>query len=152
MVPQPDIDVEGMVATGAAVVVATVDTDGRTEITRGWDLKITGDGSAEVCISAPQESRMLSNLKSTRLVAINLVHPMTYSSTQLKGAITGVREQTAEDEARVESHVEAFSAAVNEVGLEGVEALRLADLSVITVEVSAWFDQTPGAQAGRQIS
>ena len=149
---QPDVDLEEMVAQGAAVVVASVDPNGRTEITRGWGLRMLGDRYAEVCISAPEESRMLSNLQSTRLVALNIVHPLTYSSFQLKGAVTEVRERTLEDEDRIESHVEAFSEAVSGVGLDGVEALRLADLCVITVDVSAWFDQTPGAQAGRQIS
>ena len=145
-------DLEVLIAAGPAVVVASVDENGRTEITRGWGLVSSRDQYVEVCITASDDSRMFSNLSATGQVSVTIVNPQNYSSMQLKGEATFVRAVTPDDEARVAEHLESFGSVTRAIGLAGAESLMIGDLKVIGVDVAAWFDQTPGVNAGQAIS
>jgi hypothetical protein len=147
-------DITALAGQGVAVVVATRDGDLRPAVSRGWGPQLSGDGAQlTLCIEAPPGSATLANLRSGSPVAVTISRPSSYSSAQLKGRVTELRDLTAGDRTRTEAHLAAFAAEVEPFGIDGAAArLFLVDeLVTVTVDVGERFDQTPGVRAGERL-
>jgi Pyridoxamine 5'-phosphate oxidase len=137
---------------GAAVVVATVNAEGRPSITRGWGPTISGDGYVVVCLTGCAGSVMRSNLAAKGRIAVTAAHPVTYSSAQVKGAVDVVRDPTDDELDRVEAHRARFAGVCVELGLSDAECLMLGDLVAVGFRADEAYDQTPGGRAGQTLT
>jgi hypothetical protein len=140
---------------GAAVVVATRDSELRPCIARAWGIEILdGDGAMRLCIEAPSPSRTRDNLRPGAEIATTLSRPTTYRSAQVKGVVAELREPLAADLAVADEHHAAFVAEAQRVGMTASRAGRAFDrgaLLSVSVTVHELYDQTPGPAAGGRL-
>jgi hypothetical protein len=148
-------DIAGLLARGAAVVVATRDERLRPEVTRGWGVAVaeSGDG-VRLCVEAALGSPTRENLVAGAPIAVSCSLPSTYRSAQMKGIVVAVEEPAAEDLERADAHHAAFAADALNVGIPSRLAPRFYDrpsLVAVSVTVADLFDQTPGPTAGARL-
>jgi len=137
-------------ATGAAVIVATADADGRPSITRGWGPTPDSERrTMSLTITAPEGSSTLANLESNALIAVTLSRPSTYETIQVKGPVSSVEQPSQRDLDRAHDHLDRFITEVALVGVEeGGDRLFLGNLRTVSFTVESIFNQTPGSSAG----
>ncbi len=148
------IDLAAFLREGVAIVVATADEDLRPQIARGWGPELAPDGATlSLCVGAPPESTMRANLDRGGVMAATFSLPSTYRTAQLKGPVLSAQDPTAEQLARVEEHLAAFTAQSAEVGLAPALAPRLRERALVAVEMAIRerYDQTPGPKAGSRL-
>jgi flavin reductase (DIM6/NTAB) family NADH-FMN oxidoreductase RutF len=141
--------VAGLFETGAALVVASADAQGRPSITRGWAATVSEDGYVAVCITAPNGSTTRANIAANGRLAVTVVDPTTYGSAQVKGVVDCVREPNDPELDRVEAHARRFSDATATVGIVNADCLMLGDLLAVGFVATEVYDQTPGGAAGK---
>jgi hypothetical protein len=148
----PDID--QLVRQGVAIVVATRDGELKPAVARAWAPELSDDGDAlTICVEAPAGSPTRANLEDGSPAAITLTLPSTYSSMQVKGRVTAVRELDAADRERLARHADAFVLDTATLGLAERVARALQDTDYLTIDVvlADRFDQTPGPGAGGRL-
>lgn len=151
--PEPFVDAElaAFIEQGVAVIVATRDDQMNPEITRGWGPLVGGDGrELSLCVNAAAASATRRNLAANGEIAITFSLPTTYRSVQVKGRATLDGDPTADQEARIESHMALFVEQVGQVGITAgtAQQLAVAPFLAVTCSVRELYDQTPGAGAG----
>ena len=139
---------------GVAVVVATRDAALRPAVGRAWGPVLSdAEDELTLCVEAAPGSPMEANLAAGSPLAATLSRPTTYSSIQLKGAVTQIRPPTDAELERVALHVDGFVVETAAVGLDPALARRLVgqSLTMVVVAVSERYDQTPGSGAGARL-
>ena len=140
---------------GVAVGVATRDGDLRPEFARGWGPEVSADGrSLRLCVTAPEGSRMRTNLERNAAIAVGFSPPTIARAVQVKGVATVVREPEADDLERVERHVGLFVAEAARIGAPAELSRRMfvrSGLVLVGFSIDEVFDQTPGPTAGRRL-
>lgn len=146
-------ELSGMFLGGVAVIVATVGSDGRPVITRGWGLRYEEASSTlTLAVTAPAGSPTLANLESNRAIAVTVSEPLTYRTVQLKGVVDHIGAPSQEDRTWAHEHLDRFVAEVAKLGItSGADKLFLGDLRLVRFPVAEFFDQTPGPDAGRRL-
>jgi hypothetical protein len=110
--------------------------------------------SLQVFLECARAIPTVQNLEQTGVIAVTVADPITYRSVQFKGRPTAAGPATAEDQAWVQRHREAFASAVALIGdSPGVRrnAWMEGELLRFDVEIDAAFDQTPGPHAGQPL-
>lgn len=150
-----DAELAAFVHGGVAVVVATRDESHVPGVTRGWGPEVSSDGrSLTVCVDARSVTETRSNLEGNGSIAVSFSPPTIARALQVKGVVTRLGEPDAEALERVERHVEAFCAEVEQIGIAAALARRMiegSDLVSVTLSVDEVFDQTPGPTAGKRL-
>jgi hypothetical protein len=149
-----DEQIRDLLARGVAVVVASRDDRFRPSIARGWGVSVSTDGAeVTLCVAAPADSRMRTNLESNGAIAATFSLPTTYRTAQLKGQMTAIREPSPQQLAIADRHARAFSEEAEAVGLPPGFGWRLKepDLVAVSFRVSEVYDQTPGPNAGARM-
>jgi hypothetical protein len=153
--PVLDPAVVEFIQGGVAVGVATRDDDLRPEFARGWGPEVSADGcSLRLCVSAPEGSRMRTNLERHGAVAVGFSPPTIARAVQVKGVAAWVGEPEAADLERVERHVRSFVAEAERVGAPAQLSQRMfvrEGLVAVQLSIDEVFDQTPGPTAGRRL-
>jgi hypothetical protein len=146
-------DLASLLSTGVGILVATRSEDLTPAITRGWGpLLDESTPRLEVSVTAPAGSATLSNLESTRPIAVTVSQPTTYRTMQMKGVVDAIGDLTDEQRSRVQSHQDLFHEEVAKLGVTANAAnLFLGDLRVVSFVVDELFDQTPGVGAGNRL-
>lgn len=146
-------ELSDMFLGGAAVIVATVGSEGRPVITRGWGPQYEEASSTlTLAVTAPAGSPTLANLESSGAIAVTVSEPLTYRTVQLKGVVEHVGAPSQDDRTRAYEHLDRFVAEVAELGITtGADKLFLGDLRVVRFPVAELFDQTPGPDAGKRL-
>jgi hypothetical protein len=105
------------------------------------------------CVEAPPGSATERNVTLGSPIAVTLSRPTTYSSVQLKGAVTHLRAPGAAELERVAAHVDRFVGETAALGLDPSVVRRLPgdELVTIVVAIVDRYDQTPGMGAGAQL-
>lgn len=148
-------ELKEFIESGAAVVVGTTDGAGRPEIAYGWGTRVHADDRdrIDVFVETQRCERTLANIAANGRVAVTWASPTTYRSIQLKGMGSGPFEPAEGDQAWVQRHRDAFSAATALVG-DPPTATRNSWMDpVVRIEVAVEraFDQTPGPNAGKPL-
>jgi hypothetical protein len=140
---------------GVAVGVATRDDDLRPEFARGWGPEVSADGrSLRLCTTAPEGSRMRTNLERNGAVAVGFSPPTIARAVQVKGVAATVGEPETADLERVERHVRSFVAEAGRIGAPAELSERMfvrSGLVAVDFLIDEVFDQTPGPTAGRRL-
>lgn len=142
-----------IVLGGVAVIVATVGSDGRPAITRGWGLRYDDESSTlTLTVTAPSGSPTLANLESNGAIAVTVSEPPTYRTVQVKGVVDHVGAPSQHERAQAHEHRDRFVDEVAKLGIaSGADRLFLDDLRLVNLRVDQFFDQTPGPDAGRRL-
>jgi len=147
-----DHELKAFVEGGQAVSIATADAAGRPHVSMAWGPMVTGDGRAlAFFVECERANDVVADLVENPNIALTLGSPIAYRSVQFKGRCMGTRVATAEEEAWVARHREAFSSAAALVGdpPQAIANLFLSgELRRFDMTVDAAFDQTPGPNAG----
>jgi pyridoxamine 5'-phosphate oxidase-like protein len=147
-----DDDAAELIEGPAAIVLCTVDADGRAIITRAWGVQI-GDGRRDItiCVATSGVPRMRESLERLGEVALNFTIPTSYRGIQVKGTVLEAGEPSPEDLARLHAQFSSFCRTAVAVGMteRGVRRLLLGpDFLRIRLAVRELYDQTPGPAAG----
>lgn len=147
-------DVSEVFAGGAAVVAATVGSDGQPAITRGWGPSYDLDSQTlTLALTAPAGSPTLAHLEANGAVAVTASQPLSYRTVQVKGVVEHVEAPSEQDRARARAHLDRFVAEVAQLGItSGADGLFLGDLRTVTFRVKEVFEQSPGDGAGRRLA
>jgi hypothetical protein len=142
-----------VVLGGVAVVVATVGSDGRPVITRGWGLRYDAESSTlTLTVTAPSGSPTLANLESNGAIAVTVSEPATYRTVQVKGVVEHVGAPSEQERTWAHEHRDRFVEEVAKLGItSGADRLFLGDLRLVSFRIGEFFDQTPGPDAGRRL-
>lgn len=137
---------------GCALIVGTVDVDGRPHASRAWSLEVLDPASAQVRILlAADDPAALRNVTTGRL-AITATDVLTLRSLQMKGGAVLVEDATAADRRRSERYRDAFHGNIERAdGTPRALTERLVprDLRACVAVLDESYDQTPGPGAGR---
>lgn len=147
------VELSDMVPNGVAVVVATVDGDGRPAIARAWGPAYHQPSSAlTVNVGAPAGSPTLANLVPGAAIAVTISEPLTYHTVQLKGTVESVGAPSDQDWATALEHLARFTDTVAQLGMDDrVEELFGGEIVHVRIDVTDRFLQTPGAAAGSRL-
>ena len=136
-----------------AIVVATSDDSLRPETTRGWGMRVLGDGkTVAVSIDRARSQKLLENLRHNERIAIACVRP-DYDARQLKGHCLQVGEPSEADSLAVERHRRFYMATGREYNLpdDAVRSHWSDDVVTLRCHIEEVFDQSPGQGAGRAL-
>ncbi len=97
--------------------------------------------------------RTLANLHATKRAAVTFSRVIDCRGVQLKGPVLAIRPANAEERAEIDRYLPLFFRALEEVGLPWAVTSRLTSWPATAVEIAveAFFDQTPGPTAGREL-
>lgn len=150
-----DAELEAFVEGGQSIHISTRDAEGRPQGVRGVAARVdAASGHVDVYIASAAYERLREPLEASRLAAMVFCRPTDDRACQLKGTFVGVRTAEASEQAFAFAQWDGFMAALEGIGI----SRRLADgwarwpAQVVRVKVTAVFDQTPGPQAGAQLS
>lgn len=147
-----DDELKEFIESGVAVVLGTASGERRPHVTYAWGPKVVhSGGTLHVFLERPRAEQAVANLEETRLAAVTFAEPVSYRSIQLKGRYRGMSAATADEDAWVQRHRDAFSSQTALIGdSPGVRrnAWMDAELLRFEIEVEAGYDQTPGPNAG----
>lgn len=140
------------VELGTSLLIATRDHARRSEVTRVAAARLFG-ARLQVLVPLPEGERTLSNIKSTRAVALTAAHPTTYRSFQIKGSDAEPCDWP-EHRAAAEQHVQRFVAEVSQLGLPVEIAAFFWSRAFVPIAFTphSLFTQTPGPGAGQPVS
>lgn len=134
--------------------MATRDAALRPAVARAWSPSLSdAEDELTLCVEAPPGSAMEANLTGGSPLAATLSRPTTYSSIQLKGAVTQLRPPTDGELERVAVHVDGFVVETAAIGVDPALSRRLVGQRLVTVVVGVTerYDQTPGSGAGARL-
>lgn len=150
-----DDDLAAFVEEGQSIHVSTRDAQGRPLGVRGVAVRVDPDREhVDVYIADAAYDRLRPPLETSRQVAIVFGRPRDDRSCQLKGTLISVRPAAPDERAAAHAQWDGFMAALDGIGI----SRRLAErwtwwpAHVITVQVTAVFEQTPGPNAGVQLA
>lgn len=136
-----------------AVQIAATAPGLAPESARGFAIRLEGETLAVGLIDA-QAPRLLTLLRATTQVAINLTHPLDFQGRQFKGPIVELAEPSTDAAEAAAAYFARFVVAVEKIGLTPEQTrglfktgptrwLRMQPLDV--------FNQTPGPGAGARL-
>ena len=149
-----DDDVKELVESGVGVLVGTADAASRPHVTPGWGPRVLDDRRRiQLFLETARADQALADLTSNGRIAVTVAHPVSYRSAQFKGRYLGAAAASAEEEAWVQRHRDAFGSTTALIGDSPAAIRNVWTKAVfrIEIEVEAAFDQTPGPLAGRPL-
>src|SRR5690348_6913161 len=104
-----DTATRALIEAGSALLLGTVDADGRPHATRAWGLQVIDADAGTVRIMLPNDDpQTVANLRATGRLAVTAASVATYESVQGKGTLIDFEEVTAADRRGVERYCDAF--------------------------------------------
>ncbi len=139
---------------GAAILVATVDTQGAPWSCRGFALK-SDDALASVTVYVPMATsqQLIQHVAVTGRLAIASVLIIEHLSFQLKGTTRAARAAREDEAPFVRARLEAFADVLEELGVPRRRTRSFTHWPAFALEmnVDEIFDQTPGPNAGARV-
>ena len=136
---------------GRSVLLGSVDSKGVPSCCRGIALASRDDFATVVVYVPVATSRdTISNIASTRRLAVATTHPIDHHSIQIKGTTTAVRLAGDDEKDYVERRLLEFADVLADIGLPRkiTRAINHWPAFAIEMKVEQIFDQTPGPKAG----
>ena len=149
-----DADLKAFIESGVAVLVSTGDAERRPCVTYGWGPRVREDGrTIDVFLDEPRAGQTLANARANGHMAMTVAGPVSYRSVQLKGIFAESGDATADDEAWVVKHREAFVIETSLVGdpPDAIRGMWMDDIVRLSFVAERAFDQTPGPGAGKPL-
>jgi hypothetical protein len=150
----PD-DVVALLESGCSTFLGAVDPDGRPVASHTTGIQVVEDGTRLRVMVNRADHEAIAALEPGGAVAVGATDVYTLRSIQLKGRVVGTETATAEDRIRTDAYIAAFADAVHETDGTDVELMRRAlpeDFVAVVTTIEDVFDQTPGPQAGTNLT
>jgi hypothetical protein len=136
-----------------AVQIAAVGAGLAPESVRGFGVKVVGETLAVGLIDA-QAPRLVEALRSSRRVAVNLTHPLTFHGRQFKGPLIELEEPSPDAAAAAAEYFSRFSAALAKIGLTQQQCRGMfftGPTRWVHMRPLEQFNQSPGPGAGGRL-
>lgn len=145
------------ITRGVSQIVSSSGAHRRPALSRACGCDVLEDGRLAIFIARSRSASLLEAISESRKVAAVFSEPSTHRTIQLKGDDAEIAEPVPTDLEVVERYCAAFAASLTSLGYPGPMALGLVrtrpdDLGCIVFSPTVVFDQTPGPDAGREIS
>lgn len=140
---------------GQSIHVGTRDAEGRPDGARGVAARVDADGvHLEVYVSKVAFERIRARLDTSRQAAVVFGRPTDDRACQVKGTVVGVRSAERSERRFALAQWDGLLTALDRIGIPRALADRWAHwpAEVVRLRVTAVFEQTPGPQAGAQLS
>ena len=122
---------------------------------RGLALKVDDDGTHfTVFLAKVAAARILSDLKSNGSAAVTIGRPVDERACQVKGTFVNARAAKASERDGIVAQFEGFRDQLQAIGIprDGSSQWVTWPAVAVRLKVTAIFNQTPGADAGKQIA
>ncbi len=151
-----DDESAALLESDVSLYVGTVDASGAPNADRAFALQVV-EGGTRLRLSVPADAGALqANLATTGVVAVTGNEIVRNLAVQVKGRISGtLGPETAEDRARREHHVTAFSRVVHEymgTSYDIITRRMPREFVVFEMTIEEIYDQTPGPSAGKRLT
>ncbi len=148
-----DEELNALVASGAALIVATRSAALDPHVTRACGARVSGKGRVRVLLPRPTSAQTIRNLEDNAQIALCVSSPRDYRTFQLKGRCLGLAPSTPDDLLLSERQLRAFGDGVAQFGHTRAQVRNLwcFDLVAVDVEVTSVYAQTPGPGAGARV-
>ena len=147
-------DLVEFLTSGVCVLVATRSADLVPEAVRAFAPAITPDRQRlDVIVPNGLGDRTIANLRDNAQIAVAFSRPIDHVTVQVKGACVALRPTTDEDRLAVERFRTAYIEVLYLIGMPRSLTSRFRALpgTVVTLEVTGVYNQTPGPRAGEAI-
>lgn len=150
-----DAETVAFLESGCALLIGTVEPDGKPRAGRGWGLRVLpGDGRTLRLLLDAEDDVNIANIAAGGSMAVTTTSVRTLRSMQLKGRAIGVEPATPADAEVAGAYMDAFFGDIVETdGTDLALCRRMEPVGYVacTFEVHEAFDQTPGPAAGRPL-
>ena len=122
---------------------------------RGLALKVDDDGTHfTVFLAKVAAARILSDLKSNGFAAVTIGRPVDERACQVKGTFVSARAAKAAEREHIVAQFEGFRNQLAAIGIPPDGSSRWVTWPAVAIRLKATavFNQTPGAEAGKQIA
>ena len=147
-------DLVEFLTSGVSVLLATRSADRVPEAVRAYAPVVAPDRPRlELVVPNGLGDRTIANLRDNGQIATAFSRAIDHVSVQVKGTCVALRPTTEEDRPAVERFRAAYIEGLYLIGMPRSLTSRFRALpgTVVTIEVSSIFDQTPGPRAGESI-
>lgn len=150
MVDEGIARLQELLDVGAAIMVATRDSEHRPHMTRGWGGRLDeSSGRLDLCLTVSDDLQVVADLEANGAIAVTLVRPTNYMAMQIFGSVEWIGEPGPTDLDGVTAHIGRFVDEVVAVGMPPSAAAIAGDRYVmVRIAMHRFFEQTPGAKAG----
>ena len=136
---------------GTSVLVGSVDATGAPAACRAVAIA-SKDNLATLTVYVPVATsrETISNVATTKRIAVGVTHIPDHTSVQFKGTAREVRLANDSEEKMLSERIEQFADALNVIGLPRRITRNMAHWPAFAIEVQIeeTFEQTPGPNAG----
>ncbi|MGC4396719.1 hypothetical protein [Hydrogenophaga sp. T2] len=158
--PLPPLKPEflAMMAKGVSLMLCSCDPALTPSVMRAVGSRIEDEGRRITAyLGRAQAAQLLADIASSGRLAAVFSQPSTHLTVQFKSRRVRIRETRADDTPHLERYLRSMEEEVAAVGFAPVCAHALlahapGDLVAVEFEPDEAYDQTPGPQAGRQVS
>jgi hypothetical protein len=122
---------------------------------RAIAVKVEDDGvHVVVYVAKVAAARVLPDLESNGQAAVTFGRPIDERDCLVKGAFVGVRAAKATERSEIAAQFERFRDQLEAIGIPRVGSSRWITWPAVAIRLKATaiFNQTPGAEAGKQIA
>jgi hypothetical protein len=136
-----------------AVQITAAGADLQPESVRGYGVRVDGDILSVGLIDA-QAPRLITVLRGSTRVAINLTHPLTFHGRQFKGPLVELQEPSVDAALAAQEYFARFVAALGKIGLTPEQCRGMFSTGPtrwVRIRPLEHFNQSPGPGAGARL-
>ncbi|MCA9574881.1 MAG: pyridoxamine 5'-phosphate oxidase family protein [Polyangiales bacterium] len=147
------VDIAAFLELGLGVFVGTRDAQRVPHGVSGSAVKLLSEGRAVVYVPEHECAQAVANVLDNGAIAVLFDQPTTHRGYQLKGRVTAVRAETAEEAEEVRAFVGRLMAEYAVIGVapEVIERLVFSPCRAIEFAYDEVYEQTPGPGAGKAV-
>lgn len=148
-------DARELLASGVVIYVATRGPDLAPELTSGMGIQVQGPTAVTLYLPpCGATSRTVRNLADNGLVAATCCRPQDHRTLQIRGRVRSIRDAGPDDRCVQEMYRGALTEQLAIVGVPRATTrrMRFSPATVVEVELTEVFDQTPGPRAGTRVA
>lgn len=147
-------ELKDLTEQGVGLAVASRDEKLRPYLDELVGIKLENKGQKLLAFMDSQESyTALKNFGKFPEIAISISRPCNYYAAQIKGLVKNIRPMTSEENLLSEQWADRYrqELVLINVSPQTVQCLSFKGDTTLEVEVTDFYIQTPGAQAGERI-
>ena len=149
-----DERIKACLEAGTSIFVGTIDANGMPTCCRAIAVRSDDPFTTAVVYVPIATSRdTLSNIATTRRLAVVLTKPIEHTSVQLKGTSRTARFAREDEKLFVRSRLEGLADVLDRLGVPRRTTLGIVHWPTFAIEmqIEQIFEQTPGPKAGTRL-
>ena len=150
-----DLELAAFVHEGLGIHIGTRNARLEPNGARALAVRVDEDGAhVTVFLAKVAAPRLLPDLKSNGFAAVTVGRPVDERACQIKGTFVSARAAKTEDRGEILRQLEGFRSQLQMIGIprDGSSQWITWPAVALRFKATAVFNQTPGADAGKQIA